>query len=43
MPPEISEKYRSLDMKFLRLKEKNRWESAQECYSRMNQDKKNIR
>ena len=35
MPPEISEKYKSLDVKLLWLKKKNRWESAQECYSRM--------
>ena len=40
-PPEISEKYKSLDAKLLRLKKKNRWESAQERYSRMKQDKKN--
>ena len=40
-PPEISEKYKSLDVKLLRMKKKNRWESAQERYSRMKQDKKN--
>ena len=40
-PPEISEKYKSLDAKMLRMKKKNRWESAQERYSRMKQDKKN--
>ena len=40
-PPEISEKYKNLDAKLLRMKKKNRWESAQECYSRMKQDKKN--
>ena len=36
-PPrsEISEKYKSLDAKLLRMKKKNRWESAQERYSRM--------
>ena len=39
-PPEISEKYKSLDAKLLRMKKKNRWESAQERYSRMKQDKK---
>ena len=41
-PPlsEISEKYKSLDVKLLRTKKKNRWESAQERYSRMKQDKK---
>ena len=27
-PPEISEKYKSLDAKLLRMKKKNRWESA---------------
>ena len=31
--PEVSEKHKSLDAKLLRLKKKNRWESAQECYS----------
>ena len=41
-PPKISEKYKSLDAKLLRLKKKNRWESAQERYSRMKQDKKNM-
>ena len=41
LPPEISEKYKSLDAKLLQLKKKNRWESAQEHYSRMKQDKKN--
>ena len=40
-PPEISKKYKSLDAKLLWLKKKNRWESAQERYSRMKQDKKN--
>ena len=40
-PPKISEKYKSLDAKLLRMKKKNRWESAQERYSRMKQDKKN--
>ena len=40
-PPEISEKYKSLDAKLLRLKKKNRWDSTQERYSRMKQDKKN--
>ena len=40
LPPEISEKYKSLDAKLLRMKKKNRWESAQERYSRMKQDKK---
>ena len=39
-PPEISEKYKSLDAKLLRMKKKNRWELAQERYSRMKQDKK---
>ena len=39
-PSEISEKYKSLDAKLLRMKKKNRWESVQECYSRMKQDKK---
>ena len=34
-PPKISEKYKSLDPKLLRLKKKNRWELAQERYSRM--------
>ena len=32
-PPEISEKYKSLDAKLLRMKKKNRWESVQERYS----------
>ena len=41
LPPEISEKYKSLDAKLLRLKKKNRWESVQERYSQMKQDKKN--
>ena len=41
MPPEISEKYKSLDAKLFRSKKKNRWESAQERYSQMKQDKKN--
>ena len=40
-PPEINEKYKSLDAKLLRLKKQNRWESAQERYSQMKQDKKN--
>ena len=40
-PLEISEKYKSLDAKLLWMKKKNRWESAQERYSRMKQDKKN--
>ena len=39
-PSEISEKYKSLAAKLLRMKKKNRWESAQERYSRMKQDKK---
>ena len=39
-PLEINEKYKSLDAKLLRMKKKNRWESAQERYSRMKQDKK---
>ena len=39
-PSDISKKYKSLDAKLLRMKKKNRWESAQECYSRMKQDKK---
>ena len=39
-PSEISEKYKSLDVKLLQMKKKNRWESAQERYSRMKQDKK---
>ena len=39
-PSEISKKYKSLDVKLLRMKKKNRWESAQERYSRMKQDKK---
>ena len=39
-PPEINEKYKSLDAKLLRMKKKNRWESVQERYSRMKQDKK---
>ena len=34
-PLEINEKYKSLDAKLLRLKKKNRWESAQEHYFRM--------
>ena len=38
---DISEKYKSLDVKLLRLKKKNRWKSAQEHYSRIKQDKKN--
>ena len=41
LPLEISEKYKSLDPKLLRMKKKNRWESAQERYSQMKQDKKN--
>ena len=41
LPSEISEKYKSLDAKLLRMKKKNRLESAQERYSRMKQDKKN--
>ena len=36
---EISEKHKSLDAKLLRLKKRNRWESAQERYSQMKQDK----
>ena len=32
-PLEISEKYKSLDAKLLRLKKKNKWESSQERYS----------
>ena len=28
LPPKISEKYKSLDAKLLRMKKKNRWESA---------------
>ena len=40
LPPEMSEKYKSLDAKLLRMKKKNRWELAQERYSRMKQDKK---
>ena len=43
IPPEISKKYKSLDAKLLQLKKKNRWESVQERYSRMKQDKKNTR
>ena len=41
VPSEISEKYKSLDAKLLRMKKMNRLESAQERYSRMKQDKKN--
>ena len=32
-PLEISEKYKNLDAKLLRLKKKNKWESAEERYS----------
>ena len=39
-PPEISEKYKSLDAKLFRMKKKKRWESIQERYSQMKQDKK---
>ena len=36
---EISEKHKSLNAKLLRLKKKNKWESAQQRHSRMKQDK----
>ena len=32
---EVNKKHKSLDVKLLRLRKKNRWELAQERYSRM--------
>ena len=39
---EVNEKHKSLDAKLLVLRKKKRWELAQECYSQMKQDKKNM-
>lgn len=40
--PEISDKHKSLNAKLLRLKKKNKWESAEQRYSRLKQEKKKM-